>query len=204
MKITLPDNYSEVTVSQYMSLWKMYEKEDDVYKSQRMCIETLAGLEPGSLKDATWDSIESASASLNWLVADPDPFAMKMPLIRRFELKGQQYGFIPDMSKLTVGEYADLETMCRGGVFDVLDKLCSVLFREVTKEKLDKYEIVTYDLSPDRTKAMQDLPMNIAVAAIVFFCNTAKELITTTQRYLQKAEKANKGIQSTPSGGGMG
>ena len=203
MKITLPDNYSEVTVAQYMKLWKMFEEEDDVYVSQRKCIETLAGLEPGALKDATWDSIEASSATLNWLVADPDPFTLKMPLIRRFELKGQQYGFIPDMNKLTVGEYADLETMCKGGIFDVLDKLCGILFREVTKEKLDKYEIVTYDLSPDRTRAMQDLPMNIAVAAIVFFCNTAKELIITTQRYLQKAEKASKGTLSTPSGGGM-
>ena len=92
MKITLPDNYSEVTVGQYMELWKMYEKEDDAYLAQRRAIETLAGLEPNALQDASWESIEQSSETLNWLISEPDPFTLKMPLIRRFELKGQQYG----------------------------------------------------------------------------------------------------------------
>lgn len=203
MKITLPDNYSEVTVGQYMELWKMYEKEDDAYNAQRRAIETLAGLEPNSLQNATWESIEQSSATLNWLISEPDPFTLKMPLVRRFELKGQQYGFIPDMTRLTVGEYADLETMCSSGVFESMNKLCAILFREVTTEKLDKYEIVPYSISPDRKVNMLDLPMNIAVGAIVFFCNTAKELVSTTERYLENAEKSLKAMPSIKNGDGM-
>ena len=94
------------------------------------------------------------------------------------------------MSKLTVGEYADLETLCKDGVFDVLNKLCSILFREVTNEKLDKYNIKVYEPDADRDEAMKNLQMDIAVGAVVFFCNTAKELISTTARYLQKMETA--------------
>lgn len=202
MKVTLPDDFSEITVGQYMELWAMYEKETDAYNAQRRCIEMLSGLEPNSLQDATWDSIERASATLNWLMQDPDPFTRKMPLVRRFELKGQQYGFIPDLSKLTVGEYADLETMCSGGVFKSLEKLCAILFREVIDEKLDKYEIVNYRVSKERKKAMLDLPMNIAIGAMVFFCNTAKELISTTQHYLEK-EKKVKATQYTKNGAGL-
>ena len=202
MKVTLPDDFSEITVGQYMKLWAMYEKETDAYNAQRRCIEMLSGLEPNSLQDATWDSIERASATLNWLMQDPDPFTRKMPLVRRFELKGQQYGFIPDLSKLTVGEYADLETMCSGGVFKSLEKLCAILFREVIDEKLDKYEIVNYRVSKDRKEAMLDLPMNIAIGAMVFFCNTAKELISTTQHYLEK-EKKVKATQYTKNGAGL-
>ncbi len=202
MKVTLPDDFSEITVGQYMELWAMYEKETDAYNAQRRCIEMLSGLEPNSLQDATWDSIERASATLNWLMQDPDPFTRKMPLVRRFELKGQQYGFIPDLSKLTVGEYADLETMCSGGVFKSLEKLCAILFREVIDEKLDKYEIVNYRVSKERKKAMLNLPMNIAIGAMVFFCNTAKELISTTQHYLEK-EKKVKATQYTKNGAGL-
>lgn len=202
MKVTLPDDFSEITVGQYMKLWAMYEKETDAYTAQRRCIELLAGLEHNALQDATWDSIEKASATLNWLMQDPDPFTRKMPLVRRFELKGQQYGFIPDLSKLTVGEYADLETMCSGGVFNSLEKLCAILFREVIDEKLDKYEIVNYRISKDRKEAMLDLPMNIAIGAMVFFCNTAKELISTTQHYLEKDKKV-KATQYTKNGAGL-
>lgn len=203
MKITLPDNYSEVTVGQYMDLWKMYEKEDDAYNAQRRAIETLAGLEPNSLQNATWESIEHSSATLNWLISEPDPFTLKMPLIRRFELKGQKYGFIPDLSLLTVGEYADLETLCGIGVFDNLNKLCSILFREVTSEKLDKYEIARYSMSAERKSAMLDLPMDIAVGAMVFFCNTAKELASTTAHYLGKKERLVRAKRSTVNGDGM-
>tara|TARA_R110000803_G_scaffold108539_1_gene176852 strand:+ start:6632 stop:7282 length:651 start_codon:yes stop_codon:yes gene_type:complete len=204
MKVTLPDDFSEITVGQYMKLWAMYEKENDAYNAQRRCIELLAGLEPNALQDATWDSIERASATLNWLMEDPDPFTRKMPLVRRFELKGQQYGFIPDLSKLTVGEYADLETMCSGGVFKSLEKLCAILFREVIDEKLDKYEIANYRISKERKEAMLDLPMNIAIGAVVFFCNTAKELISTTQHYLEKEKAKVKAMQSTKNGAGSG
>jgi hypothetical protein len=175
-----------------MSLWDMYEKQTDAFVAQRQCIELLAGLKPDSLKNATWESIEQASTNLNWLISEPDPFTLKLPLVRRFELEGKQYGFIPDMSKLTVGEYADLETLCKDGVFDVLNKLCSILFREVTSEKLDKYNIKVYDPSPDREEAMKNLQMDIAVGAVVFFCNTAKELIFTTERYLQNMETAKE------------
>jgi len=203
MKITLPDNFSEITVGQYMKLWAMYEEEDDAHNAQRRCIELLSGLEPNSLQDATWDSLAEASSTLNWLMEEPDPFNLKMPLIRRFKLKGKEYGFIPDMSRLTVGEYADLETICKNGVFEVLEKLCAILFREVTTEKLDKYEIVNYRVSRERKEAMLDLPMNIAVGAIVFFCSTAKELISTTQHYLEKQENQAVATQFTINGGGI-
>lgn len=186
-----------------MKLWAMYEKEDNVHNAQRRCIELLSGLEPNSLQNATWDSIAKASQTLNWLMDEPDPFNLKMPLIRRFELKGKQYGFIPDMSRLTVGEYADLETICKNGVFEVLEKLCAILFREVTTEKLDKYEIKNYSASKERKEAMLELPMNIAVGAIVFFCNTAKGLIFTTQLYLEKQEKQSMATQFTRNGRGM-
>ena len=150
MKIILPDDYSEITVGQYKKLWKLYEKEEDAYVAQRRCIELLAKLEEGALKNASWESIEKASGTINWLISEPDPFTLKLPLVRRFRLNDVDYGFIPDWSRLTVGEYA----------------------------------------------------MNIAVAAIVFFCRIEEELISTTQRSLQEMEKAQE-MASTKSGGGM-
>ena len=44
MKITIPEDYSEITVGQYKALWKMYERAEDAYTAQRRCIELLAGL----------------------------------------------------------------------------------------------------------------------------------------------------------------
>lgn len=202
MKIILPDDYSEITVGQYKKLWKLYEKEEDAYVAQRKCIELLADLPEGTLKNASWESIEKASGTINWLISEPDPFALKLPLVRRFRLKDVDYGFIPDWSRLTVGEYADLETLCRDGMFEVLEKVCACLFREVAEEKGEGYNIRSYTNSKRRSEAMLDLPMNIAVAAIVFFCRIEEELISTTQRSLQQMEKGQE-MASIKSGGGM-
>ena len=191
MKISLPNDYSQITVGQYKAIWKMYEREEDAYHAQRRCIELLADLEEGALQNASWESIEVASATLNWLIDDPDPFALKMPLINTFELHDVKYGFIPDWTKLTVGEYADLETFCKQGVFEVLEKLCAIVFRPIVSEKNDRYTIESYQPDEKRSEAMLDLPMNIAVAAMVFFSHIEKELATTMQRYLKKAAKEN-------------
>tara|TARA_R110000803_G_scaffold144922_3_gene210744 strand:- start:3 stop:674 length:672 start_codon:yes stop_codon:yes gene_type:complete len=201
MKITLPDDYSEVTVGQFQSLYKLYEKEEDAYVAQRRCIELLANLEEGALQHASWESIESASAKINWLISEPDPFTLKLPLVNTFELQGKRYGFIPDWSKLTVGEYADLETLCRDGMFSVLEKVCACLFREIVEEVGDQYTIRPYTLDKRRHRTMLSLPMNIAVGAIVFFCHIEEELISTTQRYSREMEKGQE-MDSIPNGDG--
>jgi hypothetical protein len=106
------------------------------------------------------------------------------------------------MTKLTVGEYADLETYCKGGVFNVLEKLCAILFREVKVEKGDRYEIALYSPDEESKKTMLDLPMNIAVAAVVFFCNTAEELVSASERYFNQQKEKKEETRYTPSGDG--
>ena len=48
---------------------------------------------------------------------------------------------------------------------------------------------------------MLDLPMNIAVAAMVFFSHIEGELATTMQRYLEKAERENPTLFMENGGG---
>ena len=61
MKITLPTDFSEVTVSQYKRLWKVYEHEKEPYEAVRRAIETLCDLDHGALQQAHWGSIEEAA-----------------------------------------------------------------------------------------------------------------------------------------------
>ena len=53
-----------------------------------------------------------------------------------------------------------------------------------------------------RSEAMLDIPVIIAVAAMVFFSHIEGELATTMQRYLEKAEKENPTL-FTENGGGL-
>ena len=201
MKITIPESYAEVTVGKYKRLWQAYEKEQDGPTAMRRCIEVMADLENGALNDAEYDSLSYAAEKLQWLLNEPDPFTMGKPLVQRVHLEGREYGFIPDWTRLTVAEHADLETMCSNGVFEHLERVMAILYRPIVKEAFGMYEIETYEPDKERSRVMLGMSMEVCVSAVVFFCNTAKDLAITTKRYLREMEAQTP---STKSGVGTG
>ena len=181
MKIILPEGWDEVTIDQYKEVWRVYEREEEAYNAVRRAIEVLANLEANTLQHAEWKDIENAAAIIHWFLQEPDASTMKMPLQTLITHKGKRYGFIPDWTKLTVGEFADLETYCQGGTFENLHKIMGVLYREVYLETAAGYEIALYDADKKRQEDMRELTMDVAMGALVFFCNIEKELAITMQ-----------------------
>jgi len=178
MKVSLPEGYHEITIEQYQNVWKAYEKSMNAHESVRLAIECLGGLEPGSLKNAQWHEIEKAGELLAWFIADPDASTMKQPLQQKVMLDNRWYGFIPNWTTLTVGEFADLDTYCNQGMFDNLLP------------------------SKERKAKMLNLKMDVAIGALVFFCNIEKELAITMQHSLSKKEQTKKPKQFTVNGAG--
>lgn len=203
MKIKLPETYAEMTVGQYMELWDTFEREQDTPTAIRRCIEILASLDQGALNDADWNDIDQAAEKLRWLLDEPDPFTLRMQLQQKVCLEGRWYGFIPDWSKLTVAEYADLETYCNQGLFMHLDRAMAVMYRPITREAHGMYDIETYEPSKERRELMRDCPMSVCVSAVVFFCRIQKVSATTTQRYSREMAAAKK-TRYKRNGGGTG
>ena len=206
MKISLPEDYTEISVQQYKDLCAEYERHEEAFHAQRRAIEILSGLERDTLADAAWEDIENASTKMNWLLSEPDPFVSNTKVKHKVKIDGVEYGFIPDWTRLTVGEYADLETMCNKGMFEYLEKIMSVMYRPITRTKNGMYEIERYEPSEDREAAMLKCPIDVVVGAVVFFCDIAEVLSTTMQPYLtngQKLPKKGKRIKYTPNGDGM-
>jgi len=202
MKVSLPEGYHEITIEQYQNVWKAYEKSMNAHESVRLAIECLGGLEPGSLKNAQWHEIEKAGELLAWFIADPDASTMKQPLQQKVMLDNRWYGFIPNWTTLTVGEFADLDTYCNQGMFDNLHVIMSILYRPIVLERHDSYEIETYVPSKERKAKMLNLKMDVAIGALVFFCNIEKELAITMQHSLSKKEQTKKLKQFTVNGAG--
>jgi len=202
MKVSLPEGYHEITIEQYQNVWKAYEKSMNAHESVRLAIECLGGLEPGSLKNAQWHEIEKAGELLAWFIADPDASTMKQPLQQKVMLDNRWYGFIPNWTTLTVGEFADLDTYCNQGMFDNLHVIMSILYRPIVHERHDCYEIETYVPSKERKAKMLNLKMDVAIGALVFFCNIEKALAFTTPHFLKPREQMKKQKPFTVNGGG--
>jgi hypothetical protein len=68
-------------------------------------------------------------------------FDSKPPLIDRFKINGQEFGFIPNLDDMTAGEFADLDDYFQNA--ETWHKMLAVLYRPVTKKLANAYDIET-------------------------------------------------------------
>ncbi len=106
------------------------------------------------------------------------------------EIEGKEYGFIPDLNEITLGEYADLETFIKNGLEKHLPEIMAVLFRPIVEKEDDVYSIKAYDgnirIRAERFKKMSAEQVQ---SALVFFWNFGKELSKILPLYLMQRLK---------------
>ena len=62
----------------------------------------------------------------------------------------------------------------------------SVLYRPVTKEKGERYDIEPYTATDERDELMKQMPASVVLGALVFFYRLGNVLATPTLRFLAK------------------
>ena len=123
-------------------------------------------------------------------------------LIKKVNFKGKEYGFIPNWTKLTVGEFADLESYT-SNTYENLEKIMAVLYRPVTQKKADEsYSIEPYEPHHTKQETMLNCKMDVVIGAMVFFYHIGREFVRDTHRY-SKNQKNKKVTRSTQNGVGM-
>jgi len=98
-------------------------------------------------------------------------------------MDGVGYGFVPDLDKMTLGEYVDLDNTL--GDWDNMHKAMAVLYRPIDDTHKDKYIIKQYDADIDKEKYKQ-MPLDIVMGSIVFFYNLKNELLKTILKSLNQ------------------
>ena len=130
-------------------------------------------------------------------------------LQRRFTMtdpsgKTVEFGFMPNLSEMTLGEYVDLESYISD--WEQMHKALAVMYRPIIGGNKDFYEIEEYEGSSKYADIMRDAPMTVATGAMVFFYSLGKELLRTTLHSLQEEVQKDLRQQKHPSeanGGGI-
>jgi hypothetical protein len=120
-----------------------------------------------------------------------------------FFIKEVEFGFIPNLDKITQGEFIDLSTY--GADVKELHKLMAVLFRPIkNKDSFNNYSIINYKGTEQYANIMKHMPLSIVNGALVFFSSLANELVSYTEKYMQ-VEPAREEVPMTTliNGGGM-
>jgi hypothetical protein len=114
-------------------------------------------------------------------------------LKRIIEIDGIEYGFMPDLDSISLGQYADLETFIKNGIEKNLPEIMAVLYAPIKEKKNDIYIVDAYDGNIRlRTEEMKKMSAQQVQSALVFFYTLGKELSEILPLYLMERLKETK------------
>ena len=104
LSVNVPTELSELTLGQYQKFLKVQKDNGDgMFVAQKM-IEIFCGID---LKD----TFKIKITDINQIVAILNEILeIKPDLIHKFKLNNLEYGFIPVLEDISLGEYVDIET----------------------------------------------------------------------------------------------
>ena len=173
--INVPTELNEITLKQYQKFLKVQDSKQNNTFLQTKMIEIFCNVK---MQDALNIKLSDADR-ISSLISEM--FEQKPDLVKSFWLNNVEYGFVPDLDEITLGEYIDLDTYM--GEWENIQIAMNVLYRPISKKIGDKYLINEYTL--DAKEKLEEIPMDIVLGSIFFLYNLGIDLSKTMVDYLE-------------------
>lgn len=179
--IYIPDELSDITLEQYQKFAKLNteENQNTNFLLHKM-VEIFCRLDLKDIARIKFNYVTQIVNDLNNI------FNTKTELIPTFKMKGVEYGMIPKLDDITLGEYIDLDNNISD--WETMHKAMAVLYRPIKLKKDHRYQIEEYTGEEDAVK-FKDMPLDIVMGSLVFFWSLSSELLQTTLKYLAQEMK---------------
>jgi|TARA_R110002020_G_scaffold420194_1_gene629337 predicted DNA-binding protein YlxM (UPF0122 family) len=165
------DSWSEVKLEDWVKVIAAEEKVTSQAALEN--IEALSDIPEKLIKELSIENIAIILSHLSNVKDNADNSLKKI-----IKIDGIQYGFHPELSDLTLGEYADLETFLKNGIHDNLPEIMAILYRPITEKKNDVYTIEAYDGKISiRAEIMKKMNAEQVQGAMVFFWTFVKTFL---------------------------
>jgi len=185
VKLTIPDNWSDITIDTYQKYVKIQEGKGTEKNKVIKSLALLCNTTPFVVKKMAYSDLLEIMGIIKKMI-DTEPKTEDFKKV--FKFNKIEYGFVPNLSKLSTGEYIDLEAYCKNPI-DNLHIIMSILYRVVTFKRGERYAIESYDPDQFKEELFKECPMNIALSSLGFFLTLGSVLAKTSQRYLKAQEK---------------
>lgn len=198
VNITIPTKLRECTLGQYQKYQEIQKNNEGAVDFLNLSIVNIfCKIKIKDIKDINVDDFDSILSTLQ------NTFNEKPRFVNRFTIRGVEYGFIPDIERCKMGEYIDMSKNIED--ISTVHKLMAVMYRPITKKKGDQYLIEKYKGTSRYCDIMKEAPLDIALAAQVFFYNLGKELLKDTLVSLQLENPQMKTLKKllNPDGDGI-
>ena len=208
LKVSIPQSLSAIKLHQYqkyLEITKNVDSDSDDNEFLNLkALDIFCGLDLKESYNLPLSTFESVLDQLSKC------FDEKTEFVQRFSMVGSdgveaEFGFIPNLEKISFGEYIDLESYISD--WKNMHKAMAVMYRPIVAGKGEFYEIEPYQGSDRWSEVMKDAPVNVALGAIVFFYRLGKKLSKYTMNYLLEETRSKEGsplpLDSAKSGDGI-
>lgn len=173
IEINVPTSLSEVTLGQYQKFLKIAEDNPEGNFLNAKMIEIFCGIPLSDSYKLKMSSVTAIIDILNELLSQTPK------RVEQFTMNGVQYGFIPDLDEMSLGEYVDLDGSASD--WNNMHIAMNVLYRKIKIKKSGKYNIVDYNV--ENPEKMKDMPLDATIGSLFFFYNLGMELSKHTILY---------------------
>ena len=173
IEINVPTTLNEITLGQYQKFLKIAENNPDGNFLNAKMIEIFCGI---SLSDSYKLKMSSVTAITEIL---SELLESKPKHQEKFTINDIEYGFIPDLNDMSLGEYIDLDNNASN--WEQMHVAMNVLYRPIKESRVGKYNIKDYNISTSEN--LKDMPLGAAIGSLFFFYNLGMELSRHTILY---------------------
>jgi len=185
MELRLPHKWSDLTLGE---LQVIMTSENQIER-----LSVCTGKSEDKLRAMPQKLIQAATAHLDNLLTQETARHEKV-----VEIDGKRFGFIPNWDDFTAGEWIDMENHLED-FWKNAHKITALLYREVTYELGEKYEVKKYTAKEDAS-IFEEMGADLISGMLLFFWTSRNQLLHDMQFSL--LEVADKAIQSAKNGGG--
>jgi len=203
--LNIPKELSSITLRQYQRYLKLAKDNDSEEAKDFLNMKFIEVFCDVSLREAYQIPVSEFNPiidHINGLFKEDTPLQRDIKIV---DTDGTELnlGFIPKLEDMTMGEFVDLDSYI--GDWDNMHKAMAVLYRPMKYKSKDKYLIHEYKASEEYHELMKDMPVSIALGAMVFFYRLGKELSKYSMDYLlQQVQKEEAPIRKALEKNGVG
>lgn len=176
----IPKDWSEITLGQFQELASL--KEEDEINNIASKIAILTDTDTDTIRNLPLKDFYEVSGNFNFIKEN-----IPTDWQPRFEFEGKRYGFIPDLTFISTGEWLDAEAF-KQDVTENLHNYAALLWRPIVSEEGDEYQIKEHTTTgfTGRANLFKKLPITFIQGGLVFFLIFSATCLETIQESYQK------------------
>lgn len=176
ININIPESLNEITIKQFFDFIECTKQSQDEQYLRLAMVSIFCDISIADIKKiSSRDFIDISNQLTEVLKQEPIH-------IEKFIINGVSFGFIPNLEKITAGEYIELDTLFKDD--ETYLEQMAVMYRPITGTYKDLYHIEPFEDTEKHKDIMAFAPISAYLGSKVFFCNLLSELLERFQLFL--------------------